>query len=280
MENSESSHDFILRRISTKWIDIFPGRNGIPPEELPPYAHDISSCFLIEIKQNERLPEDAGVSFIEQMRTDPEYSLMQVPGEFAWLAVDGNGTRYAIVHWSNWNGNTIPLCQEFANLTGRSLGTLLPDGTVLFPDRQVPFCSIELIHEDHLKPKAATVYKKTAAGKKVIETAHKLLAAKKPSVKELEAESFNDDTAAHDDDLQTRLSQKFIKRFEAYRKELTRAFGNPVETGEEPSDGGTVRGVFAYAVWKREQRRLVLPAGHEDRELPYAIVLAAEVASA
>ena len=73
------------------------------------------------------------------MRTDPQYSLMQVPCEFAWLAVDGNGMRNAIVHWRNWNGNTIALCQEFANLTGRSLGTLLPDGTVLFPDRQVPF---------------------------------------------------------------------------------------------------------------------------------------------
>lgn len=258
-----------------KWIDMFPGRDEISP--LPPHAHDTSPCFLIEMKGKETCEEDV---ILEYMRTMRASVFDHTPSGFAWLAIDGTGTRYVVCRWTNWDDQSESLLREFANLTGRSLGTLLPDGTVLFPDRQIPFRNIELIHEDHLKPKAATVYKKTAAGKKVIETARKLLAAKKPSAKELEAESFNNDTAAHDDDLQTRLNQKFIKRFEAYRKELTTEFGSPAETGNVRSDENSVNGVFAYAVWKRDQRRLVLSACHEDRELPYAIVLAAEVASA
>lgn len=275
MNDSEAPHDWILRRVSTKWIDQVPGRNKLAPKELPPHAHDTSPSFLIALQPGENCAEDVGADFVGRMHKHPKYDLGQIPSGFVWVAVDADGTRYAIFYWNNWNKDTRSLCEEFAAITARNHGSLNADETVDFGSRQVPFRSLPLVHEDDLKPKAPTTHKKTAAGKKVVETARKLLTGKKTAVKELESESFNSDEAAHDDALQSRLLQKFTKRFEAHRKELAQEFGHPTKSGDERSDGD-VNGVFRYAIWKINQRQLVLSAGHEDRELPYVLVLATE----
>lgn len=88
---------------------------------------------------------------------------------------------------------------------------------------------------------------------------------------------FVDFLTPHDDVLQDRIAGEFAAAFEVAKRELAGAFGNPAQVGERPAKAIPIplNGVFRFAVWEIEDRRLFLAAAHEDRELPFLLMIGA-----
>jgi hypothetical protein len=218
-------------------------------------------------------PEDVVADFIRTFHKHSRFSWSRVPSAMAWLAVVPTGQTFFLCRWANWDKHTVALFREFCAKSGRACGLLAPNRTVDLGSGKISFFDCRLIHQDDIKPKQRTIRKTTAAGRDVVATARKLLRARKAVWEELEHEGFQNDRAAHDDDLHEQLRRKFIRRLKAIQKRLAAQFGSPVETGADDQSRVPLNGVFRYAIWNVSARQLFLAAHHEDRELPYAIVL-------
>lgn len=103
--------------------------------------------------------------------------------------------------------------------------------------------------------------------------AHKLLAEKAESLEELRIYVFEDDAAAHDDELQEQLETEFAGHFDLAKQELTASFGTPLRIGNGDSEWIPLNGVFRFAVWQIAGKFLWCTAAHEDRELPFLLML-------
>jgi hypothetical protein len=103
--------------------------------------------------------------------------------------------------------------------------------------------------------------------------ARELLLAGAAGFKELLMYTFPDDEAAHQDDLQKRVRREFTAAFDATVTELTTEFGQPSRSGDRNDGLIPLGGVFRFAVWAAGGRELYAAAAHEDRELPYLLVL-------
>lgn len=90
---------------------------------------------------------------------------------------------------------------------------------------------------------------------------------------------FNDkrgDEDAHDDELQNRLEVDFERRWKEATVHLEQTFG-PAEIGisEAETEFVPLNGVGGAASWVVNKRRLFTAYSHEDRELPWVLVVGA-----
>jgi hypothetical protein len=106
-----------------------------------------------------------------------------------------------------------------------------------------------------------------------VPVARKLLAAPAGNIGELWVHPFASDEAAHDDAMQAQLERDFAAAFEAARSELAADFGPPLRFGEAAEDAVPLNGVFCAAVWSAGDRQLWLAAAHEDREMPFLLLM-------
>jgi len=104
--------------------------------------------------------------------------------------------------------------------------------------------------------------------------ARALLQSPTETIDELITRDFEDDEEAHDNRRQKALHKVFTAAFENVRQELIVAFGLPIREGTDGKDAAVrVAGAFLFAVWNIEGHELALAADHEDRELPFRLVL-------
>ena len=103
--------------------------------------------------------------------------------------------------------------------------------------------------------------------------ARKLLAGDPGGMEELRIHEFEDDEAAHDDELIGRLYQDFSAELDRVQVELTRKYGKPVRTGTEDDGSIPLNGVFRFAVWDIDGTGLYVAAAHEDRGVPILLMM-------
>ena len=103
--------------------------------------------------------------------------------------------------------------------------------------------------------------------------ARQLLASPKASIAELWVRPFEDDAAAHDDDLQAQLDRDFVTAFQEAQSELSEELGRPARFGQEHDEAVPLSGVFRFAIWSVGDQNLWLAAAHEDRECPFVLLL-------
>jgi hypothetical protein len=103
----------------------------------------------------------------------------------------------------------------------------------------------------------------------------KLLEADEDGLEELKVYKFplDDDGPAQDDELQEKLTTEFESAFKSAKAELAKTFGKPVRTGVDDHENIPLNGVFRFAIWQVQAKLLWLAAAHEDRELPYVLIL-------
>lgn len=114
---------------------------------------------------------------------------------------------------------------------------------------------------------------KRISGNRLVEAAYAMFSRRGPALKEVEAYKFLNDAEAHDDDLQNEVRTKFEKRFAALQKLLSKEFGDPVKEGAQHRD--IPRNTEKFALWKVKGKRKQLFLGmcHEDRELPFELII-------
>jgi hypothetical protein len=100
-----------------------------------------------------------------------------------------------------------------------------------------------------------------------------LLGSGSGSLKELLVYSFRDDVEAYDDELQARVERDFVAAFDTAVADLTTEFGEPTRRGSADDSPIPLCGVFRFAVWAAEGHEWYLAAAHEDREMPYLLLV-------
>jgi hypothetical protein len=94
-----------------------------------------------------------------------------------------------------------------------------------------------------------------------------------------EFEGDSRDLESHDFELHESLVARFAADFHRVRDELVAEFGEPSSIGEEDDEHIPLAGVFRFDVWQQNHQWLYLAAAHEDRELPYLLVLGTSAVS-
>jgi hypothetical protein len=110
----------------------------------------------------------------------------------------------------------------------------------------------------------------------VVQAAKRLLSLPAGESDDLRIHSFPDDEQAHDDDLQQQIADEFIRDFQTALVDLRQVYGDPETAGDEDEEIAELIplcGIFRYAMWTVKRRRLFLAAAHEDRELPFLLML-------
>ena len=104
--------------------------------------------------------------------------------------------------------------------------------------------------------------------------AHKCLASPGEQSEPLLVYYFEDDSEAHDDELQGQLETEFNQAWLATTEELTRAFGPALVVEEcEETRWVPLSGVGGASSWRTDQGRLWVAYAHEDRETPYLLLV-------
>jgi hypothetical protein len=109
--------------------------------------------------------------------------------------------------------------------------------------------------------------------KDAVTLARELLRQGDETLEELLIHEIRDDEEAHDDAAQDRLERDFVAAFDEALRRLRSAFGEPLRLGDEDDDVIPLCGVFRWAVWEPGGKTLFLAAAHEDREVPYLLML-------
>jgi hypothetical protein len=111
------------------------------------------------------------------------------------------------------------------------------------------------------------------------EVARALLRERRSSLIDLKVRVFKNDVEAHDDEIQTRLRGEFVAECERAIAALIVEFGIPFFNGYDDNDLVPLGGVIRVAVWEHDQQFLYVAAAHEDRELPYVLMLGTQAPS-
>jgi hypothetical protein len=106
--------------------------------------------------------------------------------------------------------------------------------------------------------------------------ARELLDGGADELRELRIHEFEDDSQAHDEALQAKITKEFAAQFDQAQRDLTKKFGEPIRTGITDDPGIPLTGVFRCAVWGVDGRELFLAAAHEDRETPVLLMMGVE----
>ena len=85
---------------------------------------------------------------------------------------------------------------------------------------------------------------------------------------------FKDDVAAHDDELQHHLKVEFEEAWERATAEIAREFGTAtIAILWDETEYVPLNGVYGASSWQIGKKRLFVAYAHEDRELPYLLVV-------
>jgi hypothetical protein len=95
-------------------------------------------------------------------------------------------------------------------------------------------------------------------------------------MRELRIYEFQNDSEAHDDELQAKIAKEFETEFEQAQGDLSKKFGLPVRTGKANDPAIPLSGIFRCAVWRFRDREFFLAAAHEDREAPFLLMMGVE----
>lgn len=264
------THDGLLERIALPWICIVPSRQKMPGRDRPPHAEEPSPNVVVAA-----LPTDRSAlalcSQFRQKHWKPRFNEAHVPSDFAWQIITPDGDRLFLFTWVNWQRNSRRLFEEFCRETGRALGTLTHDGTIVLGTRSLSLRDCRLAHEDefHERPVPAESH---GTGE-VLSKADRLLKCRKSKTEQLDYRAFVNDREAHDDDLQESLERTFLARMAAHEKALGGRFGPPVSAGADEHPDVPVNGVVRHALWRVGKKSLFLVVSHEDRELPWVLEL-------
>jgi hypothetical protein len=107
-----------------------------------------------------------------------------------------------------------------------------------------------------------------------IELARKCLSATGKELEALLIYQFEDDVAAHDDELQDHLKVEFEEEWKRATAEIAREFGAAtIATLYDETEYVPLNGVWEASSWQIGKRRLFVAYAHEDRELPYLLVV-------
>jgi len=109
--------------------------------------------------------------------------------------------------------------------------------------------------------------------KSTIQLAQSLLQSNDDTLEEIRMHEFDSDESAHDDALQERLLTEFEADFAKLQAELESRFGRPTEIGEQDHEEIPLAGVFRFATWEVSDKLLFAAATHEDRELPFLLLI-------
>jgi hypothetical protein len=107
-----------------------------------------------------------------------------------------------------------------------------------------------------------------------IELARKCLSEPEEQLEALLIYQFKDDVDAHDDELQDHLKVEFKGEWKRATAEIALEFGEATiantyfETEYVP-----LNGVYSASSWQIGKKRLFVAYAHEDRELPYLLVV-------
>src|SRR5262249_9613666 len=107
-----------------------------------------------------------------------------------------------------------------------------------------------------------------------IDLARKCLSATDKQLEPLMIYQFKDDVAAHDDELQYHLQVEFKEAWKRARAEIAREFGTAtIATLYDETDYVPLNGVYGASSWQIGKKRLFVAYAHEDRELPYLLIV-------
>jgi hypothetical protein len=266
-----TTHQQILERLAVKWIDMGGGRRSLAKRKLPPQAYDSSPNVVVKALTSEEKADEVCGHF-RSKHWNSRFDEAHVPMALAWHVIAPTGETFFIYIWGNWRSNSATLFREYCVEAGREVGELSADGTIDLGSRTISFFDCTLIHEDEIQP-GLPRKEKSKAGQDCIAAARRLLRGKKNACEEIEERTFSHDKEAHDDELQERLEQSFAKKLKSFRKKLSTVFQEPTETGTDNHCDIPLNGILEYAIWKVSGKSLYLATVHEDRELPWLIVL-------
>ena len=109
---------------------------------------------------------------------------------------------------------------------------------------------------------------------RVLELARSCLEDDGESQEPLLIYSFEDDVRAHNDELQESLGVEFGQYWRSVTEKLDKSFGKSLsEDGVEETFWVPMCGVGGVSSWDTDQGRLWVGYSHEDRELPYLLMV-------
>ena len=114
----------------------------------------------------------------------------------------------------------------------------------------------------------------TKLDRNAIDLARKCLSATDKQLEALLIYQFKDDVAAHDDELQDHLQSEFEEEWKRATAEIAREFGAAtIATSYDATKYVPLNGVGGASSWQIGKRRLFVAYAHEDRELPYLLIV-------
>ena len=120
----------------------------------------------------------------------------------------------------------------------------------------------------------AKMYTKADNNASAVDLARKCLTAKERHLEPLLVYQFDDDGAAHDDELQARLKAEFESEWKQATGEVSREFGQAsIAIADDETRYVPLNGVGGASSWQIGARRLFVAYAHEDRETPYVLVV-------
>ncbi|MCA8986774.1 MAG: hypothetical protein KDA78_03990 [Planctomycetaceae bacterium] len=263
------THDDILERVTSTWLDIIPSRRTIARRSLPSHANEITPNVLVVARKSDVCNLDLCSEF-RQRHWKPRFDDGHVPGDFVWQLVTPDGQRLLLFTWVNWKRNSRKMFIDFCQETEREVGTLSLDGSVNIGTTAIPLRSCQIVHEKQFRS-AQTIVVKPKSARTILSKAAQLLKCTSSQFKELDCRELQDDEEAHDDQLQDTLKETFLKNCEQYEQAITKKYGAPTGRGSKEHPEIPVNGVIRYFIWSTGKQKLYLAVSHEDRELPWII---------
>lgn len=265
------THEELLARIALPWIEIVPARKKLTKRSLPANFNEPSPNVVVAALPTDTTSLDV-VSQFRQRHFKPRFDVAHIPTDYAWQLVTPAGERLLLFTWANWRRNSRALFEKFCRDTNRTFGTLSHDGSIDLGGRSLLFRDCRIVHEDELRSRPPKVTK-PKSGKAVLAMAENLLKQRKSRHEVIDCREFFSDVEAHDDELQTSLEENFLANFQKYERSVTGRYGSPGTNGNNDHPGIPHCGVLRYAIWTIDGQSLYLALTHEDRELPFLIVM-------
>lgn len=100
-----------------------------------------------------------------------------------------------------------------------------------------------------------------------------LLLSESDQFEVIDYRGFLNDEEAHSDRIQNLRAIEFRERFDMYRAALVSRYGPPDQTGSDVLCHIPICGILHQGIWTAGTKSLYLALSHEDRELPFVILL-------
>lgn len=230
-------------------------------------------AVLVERRATERRLSEISFEFWHFVARHRKPNLDLILLSLRWIVQSPRGTQHFGIEWLNVvKPFPMRLWDDYCRLAKRSYGVLKED---LSCDTGVESFSLWDCHifDERELIRKINPHKKLVPGNRIVALAKSLFSQRGTKMEDVEVYEFLDDEAAHDDALQQEVCCKFERRFASLKKLLSDEFGPPALAGHSHRDIHVNTALFAMWEVPRKTKRLFLGMSHEDRELPYVIVL-------